>query len=114
LGRGGLGLKGSWFSNGKATLYSPLIKMLRRYFQTADGEGSENIGEQVVIHILELDNMFKDAIPPILSLLRALPDEVHPPAPWTQFKEVVDATERYLGMDPQQRRPYTLDAIKRV
>src|SRR5262245_55912696 len=66
------------------------------------------------MHILELDNMFKDAIPPILSLLGALPDEVHPPAPLTQFKEVVDTTRRYLGMDPQQRRRYILDAIKRV
>src|SRR4030095_1104229 len=26
----------------------------------------------------------------------------------------VDATQRYLGMDPQQRRRYTFEAIKRV
>src|SRR5215472_7918759 len=107
-------LEGTSVSYGKATPYFPLIEMLRRYFQIADGAGSEDIREQVVMHILELDNMFKDAIPPILSLLGALPDEVHPPAPWTQFKEVVDATERYRGMDPQQRRRYTFEAIKRV
>src|SRR5215475_2963336 len=58
--------------------------------------------------------MVKEAIPPMLSLLGALPDEVHRSAPWTQFKELIDATERYLGMDPQQRRRYTFDAIKRV
>src|SRR5215813_11902812 len=111
---GWLVLAGTSVSYGKATPYFPLIEMLRRYFQIADGEGSEGIQDRVVMHILELDNMFKDAIPPILSLLGALPDEVHPSAPWTQFKELIDATERYLGMDPQQRRRYTFDAIKRV
>ena len=39
------------------------------------GNVSENIRDQVVIHILELDNRLKDAIPPILSLLGVLPDE---------------------------------------
>ena len=66
------------------------------------------------MHILELDNMLKDAVPPILSLLGALDDEVSPSAPLTQFKEVVDATQRYRGMDPQKRRRYTFEAIKRV
>src|SRR5215468_6453087 len=113
LRAGWLVLEGTSVSYGKATPYFPLIEMLRRYFQIADNGGSEDIREQVVMHILELDNMFKDAIPPILSLLGALA-EVSSPAPWTQFKELIDATERYLGMDPQQRRPYTLDAIKRV
>src|SRR5262244_3985048 len=111
---GWLVLEGASVSYGKATPYFPLIEMLRRYFQIADGEGSEGIQDRVVMHILELDNTFKDAIPPILSLLGALPDEVHPSAPWTQFKELIDATERYLGMDPQQRRRYTFEAIKRV
>src|SRR5215813_14071539 len=111
---GWLVLEGTSVSYGKATPYFPLIEMLHRYFQIADGEGSEGIQDRVVRHILELDPVLKDVIPPILSLLGALPDEVHPPAPWTQFKEVVDATERYLGMDPQERRRYTFEAIKRV
>src|SRR5262249_28298088 len=111
---GWLVLEGASVSYGKATPYFPLIEMLRRYFQIGDGEESEGIQDRVITHILELDNMLKDAIPSILSLLGALPDEVHPPAPWTQFKEVVDATERYLGMEPQQRRRYTFDAIKRA
>src|SRR5262245_21048044 len=111
---GWLVLEGVSVSYGNATPYFPLIEMLRGYFQIADGEGSDNIREQVVMHILELDNMLKDAIPPILSLLGALPDKVDPSAPWTQFKDVADAAERYLGMDPQQRRRYTFDALKRV
>jgi class 3 adenylate cyclase/tetratricopeptide (TPR) repeat protein len=111
---GWLVLEGASVSYGKATPYFPLIEMLRRYFQIADGDGSESIQARVMTHILELDKVLKDAIPPILSLLGALPDEVHPSAALAQFKDVVDATERYLAMDPQQRRRLTLDAVKRV
>jgi class 3 adenylate cyclase/tetratricopeptide (TPR) repeat protein len=111
---GWLVLEGASVSYGKATPYFPLIAMLRQYFQFADGEGSEDIREQVVMHILELDNMLKDAIPPVLFLLGALPDEVNISPALAQFKEVVEATHRYLGMDPQQRRRYTFEAIKRV
>src|SRR5262245_56641882 len=110
---GWLVLEGASVSYGKATPYFPLIAMLRQYLQIADGERSENIREQVVMHILELDGMLKNAIPPILSLLGALP-EVHPSAALVQFKDVVDATERYLAMDPQQRRRLILDGVKRV
>src|SRR5262249_56691802 len=71
------------------------------------------IREKVVRQMWEVDNMLKERSPPILALLGALA-EVSSPAPWTQFKELVDATERYLGTDPQQRRRYTFDALKRV
>jgi class 3 adenylate cyclase/tetratricopeptide (TPR) repeat protein len=101
-------------SYGKATPYFPIIEMLRRYFQIADGEGSERIQDRVMTHILELDKVLKEVLPPILSLLGALPDEVHPSVAMAEFKDVVDATERYLAMDPQQRRRLTLDAVKRV
>ena len=101
-------------SYGKATPYFPIIEMLRRYFQIVDGEGSERIQDRVMTHILELDKVLKEVLPPILSLLGALPDEVHPSAAMAEFKDVVDATERYLAMDPQQRRRLTLDAVKRV
>src|SRR5262249_20543182 len=76
--------------------------------------GSENIRDQVVMRILELDGILKDAIPPILSLLGVLPDEVDPSAGLEQLKDVADAMERYLAMDPQQRRRLTLDGVKRV
>src|SRR5215510_6488763 len=111
---GWLVLEAASVSYGKATPYFPLIEMLRRYFQIGDGEGSDHICDQVAIHILELDAMLKDAIPPILSLLGALPDDVHRSAALAQFKDIVDATERYLAMDPQQRRHLTLDSVKRV
>src|SRR5499433_2374732 len=111
---GWLVLEGASVSYGKATPYFPLIEMLRRYFQIADGAGSEDIREHVVMHILELDNMLKDAIPPILSLLGALAEEVHRSGPLTQFKDVVGAAKQYVGMDPQQRRRYTFEALKRM
>src|SRR5262249_30939877 len=101
-------------SYGKATPYFPLIEMLRRYFQIGDGEGSDHTCDQVAIHILELDAMLKDAIPPILSLLAALADHVHPSAELSRFKDLFDETERYVTMDPQQRRRLTLDGVKRV
>src|SRR5262245_9548697 len=63
---GWLVLEGASVSYGKATPYFPLIAMLRQYFQFADGEGSENIRDQIVMRILELDDILKDAIPPIL------------------------------------------------
>ena len=117
---GWLVLEGASVSYGKATPYFPLIEMLRRYFQIADGEGSENIQDRVVMHILELDDMLKDAIPPILSLLGALPDENH--SSGVGRARLAIATQRLIGrwsndfksMDPQQRRRYTFEAVKRV
>ena len=116
---GWLVLEGASVSYGKATAYFPLIEMLRRYFQIADGEGSGNIQERVVEHVLELDNMLKDTIPPILSLLGASPDEKHSPTSvehdrLSQRHGLVDMVKRFSAMDPQQKRRHTLDAVKRV
>src|SRR5262250_2231684 len=61
-------------SYGKAIPYFPVIELLRRYFEISEGEGSESIREKIVNHMLELDEMLADAIPPILLLLRALPE----------------------------------------
>jgi tetratricopeptide (TPR) repeat protein len=111
-------LEGASVSYGKATPYFPLIALLRQYFQIADREGSENIRDQVVMHTLELDNMLKDAIPPILALLDALPDEKTPPVDdhgWPiRLQEIGEMIKHFNSMDPQQRRRHTLDAVKRV
>ena len=63
--------------------------------------------------------MLKDAIPPILSLLGALPEENHSPPSgepdWlSKHQDVVEMVKRFGAMDPQQRRRRTLDAVKRV
>ena len=81
--------------------------------------GQREIQERVVNHILELDNMLKDAIPPILSLLGALPDRKPfaasgEPIGYAKHQDVVEMIKRFDAMDPQQRRRRTLDAVKRV
>jgi len=116
---GWLVLEGASVSYGKATPYLPLVEMLRRYFQIADREGSENTRNQVVMHIVELDSMLKDAIAPSLSLLGALPDESNSPAAdqhnsLSGLQELAEMIRRFNSMDPQQRRRYTLEAVKRV
>jgi class 3 adenylate cyclase/tetratricopeptide (TPR) repeat protein len=119
LPEGWLVLEAASVSYGKATPYFPLIEMLRRYFQIADGESSENIRIQVMMHILELDSALKDAIPAIISLLGALPDETkiaaefrHDPLP--QLQDITESVRRFNAMDPQRRRRATLDALKRL
>src|SRR6266436_2980970 len=116
---GWLVLEGASVSYGKATPYFPLIEMLHHYFQIVDGAGIENIRDQVVMHIFELDNMLKDAIPQILSLLDALPDEkITLPADGhnglVRLQDIGEMIKQFNTMDPQQRRRYTLDAVKRV
>ena len=116
---GWLVLEGASVSYGKATPYFPLVEMLRHYLQIVDGEGSDNIRDRVVTQILALDNMLKDAIPPILSLLGALPDENITPATdehngRMQVKDIGEMIKHFNSMDPQQRRRYTLNAVKRV
>jgi len=116
---GWLVIEAASVSYGKATPYFPLIEMLRRYFQIEDGESNEHIQERVVMRILELDPVLKDALPPILSLLGVLPDEGNPPRAddhhWLpRLRDFVDAIKRFCTMEPQQRRRYTLDAAKRV
>jgi class 3 adenylate cyclase/tetratricopeptide (TPR) repeat protein len=116
---GWLVLAGASVSYGKATSYLPLVEMLRRYFQIADREGSENIRNQVVMHIMELDSMLKDAIAPILSLLGALPDESNSPAAdqhnsLSGLQGLAEMIRRFNSVDPQQRRHYTLEAVKQV
>src|SRR6185436_3513314 len=68
-------LEATSVSYGKATPYFPLIEMLRRYFQIADGAQAETVRERVVTHILELSSLLKDTIPPLLSLLGVLLDD---------------------------------------
>ncbi|HEU4341722.1 MAG TPA: adenylate/guanylate cyclase domain-containing protein [Candidatus Binatia bacterium] len=117
LPAGWLVLEATSVSYGKATPYFPLVEMLRRYFGIGPGEGGEDIRSRVVIHILELDSALKDAIAPILSLLGASPDEksTDRDRDWlAQMPEIPEMIRRFNSMDPQQRRRYTLDALKRI
>ena len=117
---GWLVLEGASVSYGKATPYFPLIEMLRRYFQISDEQSAGGIQELVAMHILELDDSLRDAIPPLLSLLGAMPDEKpfekedHAQSWLAQQPDMAAAIQRFNTMDPQQRRRHTLEAVKRL
>jgi class 3 adenylate cyclase/tetratricopeptide (TPR) repeat protein len=117
LPAGWLVLEGMSVSYGKATPYFPLIEMLRRYFGIASGEAREDIQTRVMTQILELDGALKDAIPPIFSLLDVLPDRqstAHNQDWLAKVPDVREAITHFHSMDPQQRRRYTLDSLKRI
>jgi tetratricopeptide (TPR) repeat protein len=114
---GWLVLEAMSVSYGKATPYFPLIEMLRRYFGIGSGESTEDIQSRVVTHILELDSALKNAIPPILSLLDASAGEQSTAQnrDWLdKVPELGEAIKSFNSMDPQQRRRYTLDSLKRI
>jgi hypothetical protein len=112
-------LEGPSVSYGKTTPYLPVIEMLRRYFALAEGEIVETIQAKVVEQLLRLDAMLTDTIPPILTLLDALPDcEKNRPVVWPRclehHPEIVGAIGKFNNMEPQQRRRSTFDALKRI
>jgi len=112
-------LEGASVSYGKATPYFPLIELLRRYLAISDGESTETIRRKVVNHILKLDEVLKDAIPPTLALLSALPDvktqtSNGAPNSTEQRQDVIEAIKRFNNMDPRQQRRYTFDALRRL
>ncbi len=112
-------LQGSSVSYGTAAPYFPLTEMLRHYFQINERNGRKGLQERVAMHVLELDSTLKSFIPPILSVLGALPRENQGPAfgsrDWLSHQEDLIATVKHFGMmDPQRRRRHTLNALKRI
>ena len=115
---GWLVLEAASVSYGKATPYFPIVEMFRHYFDIGAWQQTEEIRERVVAHLLELDSTLKDTIPPVLSLLGALPEENtltrqngRQQMPRADIEEVIS---RFNFLDPQQRRRHTLDAVKRI
>ena len=94
---GWLALESSSVSYGKATPYLPLIDLLRVYLRVEAGDDTRTIRAKVTGTIITLDETLKEAIPPVLWLLDALPED----AP-------------FLGLDPAERRRRTLAAVKAI
>src|SRR5262249_9567847 len=84
-------------SYGKATPYFPVIDWLRRYCHVDDNDDTRTIRAKVTGQVLTLDPALQDALPALLALLDALPED-----------------SPFLTLDPPQRRQRTLDALKRV
>jgi class 3 adenylate cyclase/tetratricopeptide (TPR) repeat protein len=95
--RGWLTLESASVSYGKATAYLPVLDLLRRYFRIETREDTRTIREKVAGKVLMLDRALEDAIPAVLALLDALPE---------------DST--FGALDPPRRRQLTLAAIKRL
>src|SRR5258708_1940806 len=95
--QGWLVLESASVSYGKATPYFPVLDLLRRYCHLEDGDDSRTIRAKVTGQVLTIDAALQEAIPALLCLLEAPPDE-----------------SPFLKLDPPQRRQRTLDAIKHV
>ena len=94
---GWLVLESASVSYGKATPYFPVIDVLKRYSHVEEHDDTRTIRAKVTGQVLTLDPTLQDAVPALLSLLDALPED-----------------SPFLKLDPPQRRQRTLDALKRV
>jgi class 3 adenylate cyclase/tetratricopeptide (TPR) repeat protein len=90
-------LESASVSYGKATLYFPVLDLLKRYSHIEDHDDTRTIRAKLTGQVLTLDAALQDVIPALLALLDALPDD----SPFRQ-------------LDPAQRRQRTLTALKRV
>ncbi|MBI4589416.1 MAG: alpha/beta fold hydrolase [Candidatus Rokubacteria bacterium] len=95
--QGWLLLESSSVSYGRATSYLPVVDLLKGYFQIEDRDAAQRAREKVTGKVLTLDERLKEVIPPVLSLLEALPED-----------------DPFRSLDPPQRRGRTLDALKRL
>src|SRR4030095_11112249 len=94
---GWLVLESASVSYGKATPYSPVIDLLKRYSHVDEHDDTRTIQAKVTGQVLTLDPALQDTVPALLALLDALPED-----------------RAFLTLDPPQRRQHTLDALKRV
>jgi class 3 adenylate cyclase/tetratricopeptide (TPR) repeat protein len=94
---GWLVLESASVSYGKATPYFPVIDLLKRYAHVEEHDDTRTIRAKLTGQVLTLDPALQDAVPALLSLLDALPED-----------------SPFLQLDPPQRRQHTLDALKRV
>jgi class 3 adenylate cyclase/tetratricopeptide (TPR) repeat protein len=94
---GWLVLESGSVSYGKATVYLPVIDLLKAYFKIQDRDDQREIREKVTGKILTLDRALEPTLTPLLVLLGIT---VGDPA--------------WQALDPRQRRERTLDAVKRL
>jgi tetratricopeptide (TPR) repeat protein len=90
-------LESASVSYGRATLYFPVIDLLKRYTHVEEPDDPRTIRAKVTGQVLTLDEALQETVPALLALLDALP-----------------ADSPFLQLDPSQRRQRTLMALKRV
>jgi predicted ATPase/class 3 adenylate cyclase len=84
-------------SYGKATVYLPVIDLLKAYFKIQDRDDQREIREKVTGKLLTLDRALEPTLTALLVLMGVPLDD---PA--------------WQALDPRQRRERTLDAVKRL
>ena len=104
-------------SYGKATPFFPIIELLRNYFSIAKGDEIEAIQTKVLSGILRLDESLCDTVPPILTLLNAMPQLERDGAFDQRIDQRADvgaALAKFKNVDPQERRAETFHALDRL
>jgi len=94
---GWLTIESGSVSYGKATAFLPLADLFRSYFKIESRDDIRSVRAKATGNLLALDDALKDAVPPVLSLLDALPED-----------------SPFLSLQPSERRRQTLVAVKRV
>lgn len=95
--QGWLGLESGSVSYGKATVYRPLIDLLKAYFRIEERDDARRLREKVTGKLLTLDKTFESHLPALLTLLDAATED----AEWQ-------------ALHPTQRRSRTIEACKRL
>jgi class 3 adenylate cyclase/tetratricopeptide (TPR) repeat protein len=84
-------------SYGKATPFLPLADLLRHYFSIDSRDDVRTIRIKVTGGLLTLDDALRDAVPVVLWLLDALPED-----------------SAFMALGPAERRRQAFDAVKRI
>jgi class 3 adenylate cyclase/predicted ATPase len=84
-------------SYGKATLYLPVVHLLKGYFKIQDRDDERQVREKVIGKLLALDETLKPTLPALLALL-----------------DVPIEDPQWKTLDPPQRRQRTLEALKHL
>ena len=90
-------LESSSLSYDKAGAWQPIIDVLRRHFAIDERDGAETIRTRVTDRTQALGGDLESALPPILALLDALPDD-----------------DPFWALEPHERRDETLGALTRL
>ncbi len=94
---GWLVLETASVSYGKATLYFPVVDLLKGYFRIQDSDERREVRQKIIGKLLALDPTLQRALPAFLVL----------------FDIPVEESE-WHALQPSQRRQRILDAIKRL
>jgi class 3 adenylate cyclase/tetratricopeptide (TPR) repeat protein len=95
--QGWLVLETGSVSYGQKTAWMPVADLLRTYFQIDERADPADMREQVTARLVALDPSLADTLPALLWLLDLPVDD-----------------PVWAGLDPEQRRQVTMDAVRRV